>query len=142
MGRSAHRRDRYPGARRRRAREGSRRRSDEARYRVRRNDDGADQDEEALLAAGRRGCRGGGALAPATAAFATDYPDGGSTGTVSSDRGRELVRSQVAGETAGPGQLPFTGGDVAALAAIGGGAVAIGGVLVVQTRKRRTVEAS
>ena len=49
---------------------------------------------------------------------------------------------QVAGKTQVKGQLPFTGGDVAALAAIGGGAVAIGGLLVVQTRKRRTITAS
>jgi hypothetical protein len=87
-----------------------------------------------------------GVLAPATVAFATDYPDSGSTGTVSADPGVSSsgqVRSetQVAGKTQVRGQLPFTGGDVAALVAIGGGTVVIGGMLVVQTRKRRTVDA-
>jgi hypothetical protein len=89
-----------------------------------------------------------GVLAPATAAFATnDYPDGGHTGTVSSDSGVISSDPQVAAKTEVKGtevkgQLPFTGGDVAALAAIGGGAVAIGGLLVVQTRKRRVVQTS
>jgi LPXTG-motif cell wall-anchored protein len=84
-----------------------------------------------------------GALAPATAAFATnDYPVGGHTGAVSSDSGVISSDPQVAAKTEVKGQLPFTGGDVAALAAIGGGAVAIGGLLVVQTRKRRVVQTS
>lgn len=82
-----------------------------------------------------------GACVPATVAFAADYPDLGSTSTVVDDPG---VSSsvQVAGKTEARDQMPFTGGDVAALAAIGGGAVAIGAVLVVQTRKRRTVDAA
>ena len=82
-----------------------------------------------------------GVLAPATMAFAADYPDGGSTSTVVDDPG---VGSsvQVAGKTQVRGQMPFTGGDVAALVAIGGGAVAIGGVLVAQTRKRRALDAA
>ena len=79
-----------------------------------------------------------GVLAPATGALAADYPDGGVSGeTVTRDRG--VTSTQVAGKTQVKGELPFTGGDVAALAAIGGGAVAIGGLLVVQTRKRRPV---
>jgi hypothetical protein len=93
-----------------------------------------------------------GALAPATVAYAADYPDSDSTstvihpdsdstGTVIDDPGRTSAEVQVAGKTQARGQLPFTGGDIAALAAIGGGAVAIGGVLVVQTRKRRVAEA-
>ncbi len=81
-----------------------------------------------------------GTLAPATVVFAADYPDGGDPGTVSSNS--VVADPQVAAKTAVKGQLPFTGGDVAALAAIGGGAVAVGGLLVVQTRKRRVAEAS
>ena len=83
-----------------------------------------------------------GALAPATAAFAADYPDGGTPSGVSASSGVSSSDPQVAAKTEVKGQLPFTGGDVAALAAIGGGAVAVGGLLVVQTRKRRIAEAS
>jgi len=83
-----------------------------------------------------------GVLVPASAALAADYPDGGSTSTVTDDPGQVSSSGQsrgteVAGKTQVKGELPFTGGDVAALAAIGGGAVAIGGLLVVQTRKHR-----
>jgi hypothetical protein len=83
-----------------------------------------------------------GVLAPATVALAADYPDVGSTNTVVDDPGAVSSEVQVAGKTQVRGQLPFTGGDVVALVAIGGGAVAIGGVLVVQTRKRRSLDAA
>ena len=88
-----------------------------------------------------RGCHRSRCARPATGAFAADYPDSDSTITVIDDPG---VSSsvQVAGKTQVHGEMPFTGGDVAALVAIGGGAIAIGGVLVVQTRKRRTLDAA
>lgn len=82
-----------------------------------------------------------GALAPATAAFAAnDYPDGGTTGSVSSDSRVAPSDPQVEAKTQTRGQLPFTGGDIGALVVIGGGAVAIGGLVVVKTRKRRAVD--
>jgi len=82
-----------------------------------------------------------GVMAPATAAFAAQYPDGGvSSETAVKDPGT-ASGTEVLGKTQVRGDLPFTGGDVAALAAIGGGAVAIGGVLVSQSRRRRVVEA-
>ncbi len=86
-----------------------------------------------------------GVLAPASVAVAAEYPDGGSTSTVTDDPGAVSSSGasrgvEVAGKTQVKGELPFTGGDVAALAAIGGGAIAVGGLLVVQTRKRRVAE--
>jgi hypothetical protein len=91
-----------------------------------------------VAAAGLAVC---GLVVPAGVAAAADYPDGGnSTVTVTSDPGDPGV--EVAGRTQTRGSMPFTGGDVAALAAIGGGAVAIGGVLVAQSRRRRTAGAT
>jgi hypothetical protein len=85
-----------------------------------------------------------GAFVPASAALAVDYPDGGTTSTVTDDPGAVsssgLSRTEVAGKTQVKGELPFTGGDVGALAAIGGGTLAVGGLLVIQARKRRSVE--
>ena len=74
-------------------------------------------------------------LAPTTAAAAADYPDGGSTTTVPGDRGEVGGTSAARVETRGG--LPFTGGDVLGVAAIGAGAVVVGGVLTVQSRRRR-----
>ncbi|MGZ4676802.1 MAG: hypothetical protein ACXVJ7_08000 [Acidimicrobiia bacterium] len=71
-----------------------------------------------------------GALAPA-AAHAADYPAGGGTSTPK-DPG-----SQVQGTTATKSaSLPFTGGDVTGMAAIGAGAVLAGAVIVRQSRRR------
>lgn len=75
-------------------------------------------------------------LGPGTTAFAADYPDGGSTTTIPSDRG-EVDPAQVAAKTQTRGGLPFTGGDVAGVAAIGLGAVVIGGGLTAHSRRRR-----
>ena len=84
-----------------------------------------------------------GALVPATVAYAADdYPVGSNTHTRVVDPGSTGSAVQVAGKTQTRGDLPFTGGDIAAAVAIGGGAVAIGGVLVVQSRKRRTLDAA
>jgi hypothetical protein len=91
-----------------------------------------------VAAAGLAVC---GIVVPAGAAVAAEYPDGGSsTVTVTNDPGDPGV--EVAGRTQTRGSMPFTGGDVAALAAIGGTAVAIGGVLVSQSRKRRSTGAA
>lgn len=71
-----------------------------------------------------------GALAP-TAAFAASYPGG--TNTTPSDPG-----SQVAANTAtNSSTLPFTGSDVAGLAAIGAGAALAWVVLVRHSKKTR-----
>jgi hypothetical protein len=71
-----------------------------------------------------------GALVPAGAAFAADYP-GGTTGSTG-DPG-----SQVAARTtSNSSTLPFTGGDVAGLAAIGAGA-AVAGVVMVRHGKKK-----
>lgn len=72
-----------------------------------------------------------GALAPATVAFAADYPSGttGSTG----DPGSEVA----ANTTTNSSTLPFTGGDVAGLAAIGAGAAVAGVVMVRHSKKTR-----
>jgi hypothetical protein len=74
-----------------------------------------------------------GVLAP-TAAFAQTYPNPGSTPPKPNDPG-----AQVKGVTASnsSSSLPFTGGDVAGLAAIGGGAVVVGGLLATRSRRSR-----
>jgi hypothetical protein len=72
------------------------------------------------------------AIAP-TAAMA--YPDPPSGSNVPNDPG-----AQVQAQTATKSEtLPFTGGDVAGLAAIGAGAVVAGAVIVRQSRRRRVV---
>jgi hypothetical protein len=72
-----------------------------------------------------------GALAP-TAALAASYPDGGGT-NATNDPG-----SSVAGTSATKSStLPFTGGDVAGLAAIGAGAALAGVVMVRHSRRTR-----
>jgi len=68
------------------------------------------------------------AIAP-TAAMA--YPDPG-TPTTPSDPG-SAVKANTATKSA---TLPFTGGDVTGLAAIGAGAVLAGAVIVRQSRRR------
>ena len=83
-----------------------------------------------------------GTAIPATAAFATDdYPVPPSptvevegttvtpSGEQASNNGVEVLGAQVT-----RGSMPFTGGDVAGLAAIGVGAVAVGAVLVQRSR--------
>jgi len=90
-----------------------------------------------------------GAALPASAAFAVDdYPIppsppvspantnrgpevAGTTATRSGGSGTEVLGTQVT-----RGSLPFTGGDIAGIAAIGAGAVAVGAVMV--RRGRRT----
>jgi hypothetical protein len=73
------------------------------------------------------------AIAP-TAAFAAGYP-GGDPGTTPSDPGAE-VKANTATKSA---SLPFTGGDVTGLAAIGAGAVLAGAVIVRQTRRHKAM---
>lgn len=71
------------------------------------------------------------AIAP-TAAMA--YPDPGTPSTPS-DPGAE-----VEGNTAAKSEsLPFTGGDVTGLAAIGAGAVLAGAVIVRQSRRHKAL---
>ena len=71
-----------------------------------------------------------GALAP-TAAHATCYPNA-CTPSDPADPGA-VVEAKTATKAA---SLPFTGGDVTGLAAIGVGAVAAGAVFVRQSRRR------
>ena len=73
-----------------------------------------------------------GALAP-TAAHADCYPNACTTDTPG-DPGAQ-VQAKTATKAA---SLPFTGGDVTGLAAIGVGAVAAGAVFVRQSRRRVT----
>ena len=76
---------------------------------------------------------------PAGVAGAAQYPDGGTESTAVSDPGSSV---QVAGKAQTRGALPFTGGDIAALGAIGVGAVGIGSVMTVRARRRRAVVAT
>jgi hypothetical protein len=69
------------------------------------------------------------AIAP-TAALAADYPNGGGTSTPTDPTQVEAAK------TTKPSTLPFTGGDVAGMAAIGAGAVLAGAVIVRQSRRR------
>ncbi|HZR13818.1 MAG TPA: hypothetical protein VFC33_11275 [Acidimicrobiia bacterium] len=72
-----------------------------------------------------------GVLAP-TAAFAQTYPNGGTTPPKANDPGAQV---QGVSATNNSSSLPFTGGDVAGLAAIGGGAVVVGGLLALRSRR-------
>jgi len=80
-----------------------------------------------------------GTLAPAGAAFAANecYP---TCGTPVEVAGKTETRGtvQVAGATqVRSGSLAFTGGDIAAMAAVGTGAAALGGVMVARSRRRQ-----
>ena len=71
-----------------------------------------------------------GALVPAGAAFAADYP-AGTTGDPGDPGSQVAARTTTNSST-----LPFTGGDVAGLAAIGAGA-AVAGVVMVRHGKKK-----
>jgi hypothetical protein len=71
-----------------------------------------------------------GTLAP-TAAFAANYPNGGS------NNGTNDPGSQVASKSASQSTLPFTGSDAAGLAVIGAGAALAGVVMVRHGRRAR-----
>jgi hypothetical protein len=75
-----------------------------------------------------------GALVPAGAAFAADYP-AGTTGTPGDPGSQVAARTTTNSST-----LPFTGGDVAGLAAIGAGA-AVAGVVMVRHGKKKAATA-
>lgn len=81
-----------------------------------------------------------GIVGTASMAGAAAYPDGGASSTnLVRDPGDpgEAVSVKVAGKTQTRGELPFTGGDVTALAAVGGGAIVVGGLLLVRSRRQR-----
>lgn len=69
------------------------------------------------------------AIAP-TAALAAPYPDGGGTNTPNDPAQVEAAKATKSST------LPFTGGDVAGIAAIGAGAAVAGAVIVRQSRRR------
>lgn len=70
------------------------------------------------------------AIAPTAALAAPAYPDGGTT--TPNDPGSQVE----AAKTTKSSTLPFTGGDVAGIAAIGAGAAVAGAVIVRQSRRR------
>jgi hypothetical protein len=74
-----------------------------------------------------------GVLVPTTAAFAADYPSGGTT-PPPTDPGSQVAASTATNHSS---TLPFTGGDVAGLAVIGAGAALAGVVMVRQSKKHR-----
>jgi hypothetical protein len=79
----------------------------------------------------------GGVLVP-TAALADDYPTPASTPTVEPGRvgGAQATRPASSGGSGGS-SLPFTGGEIAALALAGAGVTGAGVVLVGLGRRRR-----
>jgi hypothetical protein len=77
-------------------------------------------------------------LGSATAAVAQDYPRPQPPATVlggSQQRGGQ-VASEAGTQSVGGGSLAVTGGDLAAMAAVGVGAVGAGAVLVRRGRRR------
>ena len=74
------------------------------------------------------------AIAPTAAFAAGGYPDPGNPSDPS-DPGAQ-VKANTATKAA---SLPFTGGDVTGLAAIGAGAVLAGAVIVRQTRRHKAM---
>jgi len=98
--------------------------------------------EKLLLGAGLSvSALGVAAIAVPTAAYAQEnctYNSGGaiiSCTTVSAEGGTPTP-SVTPAVSASSSNLPFTGADIEQLAAIGGGAVLIGGLLVVRSRRR------
>ena len=78
--------------------------------------------------------------ASAQTAGCTPEPYGGTVcGTVTVPTTPETTKPTVLAETQ-TRDLAFTGGDMVGLAAIGGGAVAIGTALVLAARRRRSLE--
>ncbi len=77
-----------------------------------------------------------GTAIPATAAFATDDypipPPPTVKPTTVTKPTTEVLGAQVTRSS-----MPFTGGDVAEIAAIGAGAIAVGAVMVRRTRRAR-----
>jgi hypothetical protein len=69
-------------------------------------------------------------LAP-SAAFAADYPDGGTPSDPSD------VAANTASNSSGSSSLPFTGSDAAGMAVIGAGAALAGVVMVRHSRRAR-----
>jgi hypothetical protein len=76
-----------------------------------------------------------GVLVPAATAAAADYPSGGSP------QGVEIGSAEVRAKTVTNSSttLPFTGGDVTGLVAIGAGCALTGAVLVRRSRRRAPV---
>ncbi len=74
----------------------------------------------------------GAALVP-SAALAVDYPTGGNPPTEVSRTGAQTSPASTSRQSS----LPFTGGDVAGLAAIGAAAVLGGGLMVRHGRRSR-----
>jgi hypothetical protein len=72
-----------------------------------------------------------GVLAP-TAAFAADYPAGGTGGTTDPS-------TVKAATTTNSSSLPFTGSDAAGMAVIGAGAALAGVVMVRHSRRTRVI---
>jgi hypothetical protein len=72
-----------------------------------------------------------GVLAP-TAAFAADYPAGGTGSTVDPS-------TVKAASTTNSSSLPFTGSDAAGMAVIGAGAALAGVVMVRHSRRTRVI---
>jgi hypothetical protein len=71
-------------------------------------------------------------------AVAAPYPSGGQPPTVSNASASAGTKVEAKTATSRPSTLPFTGGDVAGLAAIGAGAVIGGTVLVRRSRRHAT----
>jgi hypothetical protein len=86
-----------------------------------------------------------GTALPASAAFAVDdypVPPSPTVGPSNTNRDAEVLgatatkpRTEVLGAQVTRGSLPFTGGDIAGIAAIGAGAVAVGAVMVRRGRR-------
>ena len=81
-----------------------------------------------------------GTAIPATAAFATDdypVPPSPTVTPAAVTKPKAAPTTEVLGAQVTRGSMPFTGGDVAELAAIGVGAVAVGAVMVRRTRRAK-----
>ena len=83
-----------------------------------------------------------GTVIPASAAFATDdypVPPGPTIENMGETKNPTAANNsvEVLGARVTRGSMPFTGGDVAGLAAIGVGAVAVGAVMVQRTRRAK-----
>jgi hypothetical protein len=77
-----------------------------------------------------------GVVLPVTAAAAAPYPSGGTPPSVSPNQAGTTVAAKTV--STAPSALPFTGADIAELAAIGAAATGAGVVLVRRARRTST----
>lgn len=79
-------------------------------------------------------------LMSCASAWATNYPNGGTTPTTAQVEAATATAPAAVDPGRSSSTLPFTGGDVMTLAAVGVGAIGVGLVLARRSRRTRHAE--